>query len=116
MVAPPARSFLNTSFTETPGSLKREGRPTVMIHPADAGAAGIAEGDRVTLGNGRGTITLHARIFDGVQRGVLVVESIWPNRYFPEGLGINALISDDPAPPNGGAVFHDTHVWIRPAS
>jgi len=45
-----------------------------------------------------------------------VVESIWPNRYFPEGLGINALISDDPAPPNGGAVFHDTHVWIRPAS
>jgi anaerobic selenocysteine-containing dehydrogenase len=116
MVAPPARSFLNTSFTETPGSLKREGRPSVMIHPEDARAAGIAEGDRVTLGNPRGTVTLHARIFDGVQRGVLVVESIWPNRHFPEGLGINALISDDPAPPNGGAVFHDTHVWIRLAS
>ena len=116
LLAPPARSFLNTSFTETPGSLKREGRPSVMIHPADARDFGIAEGDQVELGNHRGKVTLHARIFDGVQRGVLVVESIWPNRYFPEGLGINALISDDPAPPNGGAVFHDTHVWIRRAA
>ena len=116
MLAPPARNFLNTSFTETPGSLRREGRPSVMIHPLDAADAGIATGDSVTLGNARGRVTLEARIFDGVQRGVLVVESIWPNRHFPEGLGINALIGDDPAPPNGGAVFHDTHVWIRPAA
>ena len=115
LVAPPARNFLNTSFTETPGSLKREGKPCVMIHPDDAAAAGIAEGASVTLGNHRGAITLGAKLFDGVQRGVVVVESIWPNRYFPEGLGINALTGDEPAPPNGGAVFHDTHVWVRPA-
>jgi anaerobic selenocysteine-containing dehydrogenase len=115
MLAPPARHFLNTSFTETPGSRKREGRPSVMIHPQDAADAGIAEGDRVTLGNTRGQVTLHAKLFDGVQRGVVVVESIWPNAHFPEGLGINALVGDDPAPPNGGAVFHDTHVWLKPA-
>ena len=29
---------------------------------------------------------------------------------------INALISDDPAPPLGGAVFHDTAVWLRAAA
>ena len=75
MIAPPARNFLNTSFTETPGSLRREGRPTVMIHPDDARDAGIAAGDRVTIGNARGAVTLEARVFDGVQRGVLVVES-----------------------------------------
>ena len=32
----PARGFLNSSFTETPTSLAREQRPTVMIHPDDA--------------------------------------------------------------------------------
>ena len=31
MVAAPARSFLNTTFTETPGSQARESRPSVMI-------------------------------------------------------------------------------------
>ncbi|MBL8701326.1 MAG: molybdopterin oxidoreductase family protein [Alphaproteobacteria bacterium] len=115
LVAAPARSFLNTSFTETPGSLKRERRPTAMIHPADAAELGIADGDAVTLGNHRGAVAVHATLFDGVQRKVVVVESIWPNRHFPGGLGINALIGDDPAPPNGGAVFHDTHVWVRSA-
>ncbi|MBM3522146.1 MAG: molybdopterin oxidoreductase family protein [Alphaproteobacteria bacterium] len=113
LLAPPARNFLNTSFTETPGSRKREGKPSVMIHPADAVELGIAAGDMVTLGNHRGTVALEAKLFDGVQRKVIVVESIWPNAHFPGGLGINAVIGDEPAPPNGGAAFHDTHVWVR---
>lgn len=29
------------------------------------------------------------------------------------GLGINTLTSAEPGCPNGGAVFHDTAVWIR---
>ena len=36
----PSRSFLNTSFNETPSSQAREGAPTVMIHPDDAAALG----------------------------------------------------------------------------
>ena len=63
----------------------------------------------------RGSIVLHAEFRDGQQPGVLVVESIWPNAAFEEGIGVNALTSADPAPPNGGAVFHDTAVWLRPA-
>jgi hypothetical protein len=53
--------------------------------------------------------------FDGVQRGTVVVESLWPNRDFAGGLGINTLISSDPGQPAGGAVFHDTAVWLRAA-
>jgi len=115
LVAAPARGFLNTSFTETPSSRRREGRPTAMLHPADADALGLVDGAACRLGNSRGAVTLHAKRFDGVQRGVVIVESIWPNAAFPEGVGINALIGDDPAPPNGGAVFHDTAIWVRPA-
>ena len=46
---------------------------------------------------------------------MVVVESIWPNGAFEEGIGINALTSADPGPPKGGAVFHDTAIWIRKA-
>ena len=107
----PARSFLNTSFTETPSSKKREGRPEVIIHEDDAD--GIADGDLVTLGNGRGEVRLHARIADTARPGVLIVESVWPNGAFVDGIGINVLVGADPIAPHGGAPFHDTKVWLK---
>ncbi|MBS0561361.1 MAG: molybdopterin oxidoreductase family protein [Proteobacteria bacterium] len=113
LVAAPARQFLNTSFTETPTGRKREGRPTALVHPADAARLGVTEGGLVRLGNARGEVVVHAKLFDGMQPGVVVVESIWPNADFQGGIGINALTSEDPAPPLGGAVFHDTAVWMR---
>jgi anaerobic selenocysteine-containing dehydrogenase len=115
LVTAPARQFLNTSFTETSGSRAREGRPTALIHPADLRALGIGAGAPVRLGNRQASIVVHAKPFDGLQQGVVVGESIWPNRDFVEGVGVNALISADAGPPRGGAVFHDTAVWLRPA-
>ncbi len=113
LVAAPARQFLNSTFTETPGSRRREQNPCCLVHPQDAACLGIAEGELVRLGNNRGEVVVRARLFDGLQPGVIVVESIWPSEDFPGGIGINALVSDDPAPPMGGAVFHDTAVWLR---
>jgi anaerobic selenocysteine-containing dehydrogenase len=115
MIAPPARSFLNTSFNNMPSGVAREGRPSVRIHPDDLGALSLADGARVRLGNRNGSVVLHAQSFAGVQRGVLVVEGIWPNASFAEGSGINTLTSAEPGLPNGGACYHDTAVWLRPA-
>ncbi|HEY5634049.1 MAG TPA: molybdopterin oxidoreductase family protein [Burkholderiaceae bacterium] len=115
LVAAPARTFLNSTFTETPGSLRREKRPTVLAHADDLAALGVAEGDPVQVGNERGTISVHAAARAGQQRGVLVVEGIWPNRHFANGVGVNGLTSAEPGWPNGGAVFHDTAVWLRKA-
>jgi anaerobic selenocysteine-containing dehydrogenase len=111
----PARGFLNTSFTETPTSRSRESRPTVMINPEDAAALGIAGADAVVLGNARGQVRLHAKVFDGVRRGVLIAESIWPNSAYADGRGINTLTGADPVAPFGGAAFHDNKVWVRKA-
>jgi anaerobic selenocysteine-containing dehydrogenase len=113
LVAAPARTFLNSTFTETPGSLEREKRPTALLHPDDCAALGVAEGDRVALGNARGQVVVHAAARGGQQRGVVIVEGIWPNKHFAGGIGINALTSSEPGFPRGGAVFHDTAVWIR---
>jgi anaerobic selenocysteine-containing dehydrogenase len=113
MVAPPARSFLNTSFSETPGSRKREGEPRALLHPDDIGALGVAPDDPVTIGNARGSLVMRCRPFAGVQRGVVIVEGIWPNSTFAGNLGVNQLIGAERVPPNGGSPFHDTAVWIR---
>ena len=115
LVTAPARSFLNSTFTETPGSLSREGRPTLLVHPETCEALGIEDGQRVRIGNRQGSIVLHAELFDGLQPDVVVIESLWPNKAFEEGRGVNTLVSADPGPPRGGAVFHDTAVWLRPA-
>ena len=115
LVAAPARNFLNTTFTETPGSRRREGRPTALLHPDDAGRLGVGDGEVVVLGNRQGQVSVHARVVGGMQPGVVVVESVWPNGDFADGVGINALTSDAPAAPNGGAVFHDTAVWVQAA-
>jgi len=109
----PSRGFLNSTFTETPTSLANERRPSVMIHPEDAMVLAVAEGDEVELGNRRGAVRLHARLFDGVRRGVLIAESLWPNSAYPDGRGINTLTGADPIAPFGGAAFHDNKVWLR---
>ena len=109
----PARSFLNSTFSETASARKREGRPEVLIHPDDAAGLGVASGDRVRLGNARGSVVVHAKVFEGVQRGVLVCEGVWPNACFMEGRGINTLTGADSPAPFGGAAFHDNKVWVK---
>lgn len=113
LVTAPARNYLNSSFTETPTSQKREKSPSVMLHPDDAATLNIGEGDHIVLGNEQGEVSLDARIFDGVQPGVIIAESVWPGSAHRGGLGINVLTSADRGYPNGGAVFHDTAVWIK---
>ena len=113
LVAAPARQFLNTSFSETPTSKRAEKRPTLLLHREDASELGVSDGDLLRVGNQLADILLHARLFDGLQRGVVVIESIWPNQAFIEGLGVNALVSARPGKPNGGAIYHDTAVWLK---
>ena len=85
----------------------------MLINPADAAGLSVADGDAVALGNRRGVVRLHARLFDGVRRGVLIAESVWPNSAYADGRGINTLTGADPIAPFGGAAFHDNKVWLR---
>jgi anaerobic selenocysteine-containing dehydrogenase len=109
----PARSFLNSSFNGTPSSRAREGRPTALLHPDDAARLGVADGDVVRLGNGRGSVRLHAKLSQAVRPGVIVSEGLWENRDFLGGRGINTLTSDEAVAPFGGAAFHDIRVWAK---
>jgi anaerobic selenocysteine-containing dehydrogenase len=111
----PARTFLNSSFNETPSSMKREGRPQVQMHPHDMGAHGLEEGQKVILGNELGEVRLHVAANASLQRGVLISEGIFPNHAFEDGCGINTLVGADQPAPVGGGCFHDIHVWVKAA-
>lgn len=112
LVTAPSRNYLNTSFTETATSQAREGRPEAQIHPDVCAELGLEAGGLVRIGNGQGSVVVHVRPSHGVRRGTVIVESVWPNRAFVEGIGINLLVSAEAGLPNGGAVFHDTAVWL----
>ena len=56
---------------------------------------------------------LHAKLFDGVKRGVVIAEGIWPNSAHERGEGINVLTGADAPAPYGGAAVHDNKVWVR---
>lgn len=109
----PARSFLNTTFNNTSASRKREGDPTVLIHPMDMAEQGLDEGSNIQLINERGACRLKVKSFDGVKRGVLIAEGLYPNAAHADGKGINVLTGSDSVAPHGGAAFHDNHVRIE---
>ena len=83
------------------------------MHPEDAASLSIAEGEWVRLRNERGEVLIRARLFAGVQRGVLIAEGLWPNSAFPDGRGINTLTGADAVAPYGGAAFHDNRVSLE---
>src|SRR5260370_11564058 len=87
-----------------------------MTPAADAATLGIADGDAVTLGNMRGETTLTAKLFDGLRRGVLIAESIHPNKAHIGGRGINTLTGAEAVAPVRGAAVHDNTVWGKKAA
>uniref|UniRef100_UPI003BA9B721 molybdopterin-containing oxidoreductase family protein n=1 Tax=Stappia sp. TaxID=1870903 RepID=UPI003BA9B721 len=115
LVTAPARSFLNSTFNKTPESRKKEGRPDLMMGREDADRLGLDDGALVRIGNRRGAVTLHLRLTEGLRPGVVIAEGIWPNDAYPDGCGINTLTTAETIAPYGGAAFHDTAIWVRPA-
>jgi anaerobic selenocysteine-containing dehydrogenase len=109
----PARNYLNSTFTETKSSQSREGEPALLIHPNDASQHGIVNGSAVVVFNHRGEVRLKAKLFEGLNRGVVIAESIWPNSAYADGKGINTLVGADSPAPFGGVAFHDNSVGLR---
>ena len=68
---PATRLHSQLDFGGHSSAAKRRGREVVRIHPADAAARGIADGDIVRLFNARGACLAAARVTDGIRQGVV---------------------------------------------
>ncbi len=113
LVTAPAHNFLNSSFTETDASKNIEKKPKIKIHSKDLEKLNIKNNEIIEIGNNRAKLKIHTEAFDDLLPGVVIVEGVWPNECFIEGLGINSLIGSDSPEPFGGAVFHDSAIWIK---
>jgi anaerobic selenocysteine-containing dehydrogenase len=91
MISPPARNFLNSTFVNVASLRPAEGEPTLEIHPADAAARGIADGDRVRVFNDRGSLELAGCVTDRARPGVVVALSIWWKKLARDGKNANEL-------------------------
>jgi len=96
--------------------MRKEGSPFVEIHPDDAAARGIADGDTVTAENARGWCVLRAVVTTDVRPGTLVSPKGRWGRLSPGGRSVNFTTSDMLADYGGQATFHSNLVRLRHAT
>lgn len=88
------KHFLNSSHANLPYLLEKEGKPFLEIHPKDASARNIMDGDEVKAVNQRGRVFLTARVSEKVTQGVVCMpHGFWPS-LMKGGSSANALTSD----------------------
>ena len=113
-ISPPAHHFLNSTFSAQPSLMRREGEPTLTIHPDDAASRGIRDGDAVRTFNDRGAFVTRAHVSDAARPGVVVGLSVWWAKLSPGGRNGNAVTSQSLTDLGGGATFFDALVEVRP--
>lgn len=112
MISPPARNFLNSTFVNVDSLRNTEGQPHLDIHPVDAGARGIADGDVVRIFNDRGSMQARARITDRARAGLVVGLSIWWKKLSPDGRNANEVTSQALTDLGNSATFYDCLVEV----
>ncbi|MGE5737464.1 MAG: molybdopterin-containing oxidoreductase family protein [Betaproteobacteria bacterium] len=114
-ISPPARNFLNSSFSHLPSFLAEEKTPYLDIHPGDAAARGIETGAPVRVFNDRGSLLAKARVTDRARPGVVVAPSVWWRRLAPGGENANAVTSQALTDLGRAATFYDCLVEVQSA-
>jgi len=112
-ISPPAHSFLNSTFVNVDSLRRREKEPLLWIHPQDAAARQIGDGDAVRVWNDEGSVRLTARLTEDIVPGTVLAPSIWWNKFSPEGSNANQITPQGEADMGAGALFYDTRVWIE---
>lgn len=104
-----ASERLNSQFTEMKLS-KRNDKPIVQIHMADAKSRHIEEGDLVTIFNDRGEIKVLCQVGEDVLKGCIHLSEGWGDDYHAS---INKLIIGRLTDVGDGTAFHNCLVEVK---
>jgi len=107
-------NHLNSTFANLESVRKME--PwigTLEMHPTDAGARGIRDGDQVRAFNTRGEIVLKARVDGSVSAGVVAARLDWA-RFGAGAININVLTSEKLTDLGNAATFYSVCVEVEP--
>ncbi len=111
-----ADNYMNSTFANLDGHRKMEARTSqrLEMHPTDAKARGIADGDRVRVWNDRGEILLTALVDGRVAEGVVAGRLDWA-KFNDGGVNVNALTSERLTDIGAGATFYSVLVEVAKA-
>lgn len=110
LISPAVARQVSSTF----GQLDR--RPAALhMHPDDAAARGLADGDRVRVFNDLGEVVCRVAIDRDMRRRVVgLAKGLW-SHHTENGATANALCPDALADLGGGATFNDARVQVEAA-
>ena len=112
LLTPNTKNGIHSQFLHHPGIRALDSGPVLLLGLEDAGARGILGGERVRVFNGRGALTLTARLDLGLRQGCVVA----CNGYGREdGGSVNLLSMGRETDLGHGAAFHDNLVEVEKA-
>jgi anaerobic selenocysteine-containing dehydrogenase len=112
LLSPPASPFLNSTFVNVDALRQAAGERTLEIHPTDAAARGVVDGQSVTVFNARGRFRAKAVVAESVKPGVVVTLGLWWRKWTEDGVNCNATTSTATTDLGGGATFFDNLVEV----
>jgi anaerobic selenocysteine-containing dehydrogenase len=113
LLCPAAHHYTSSSFGNVEQLRKKEGAPTLRIHPVDAEARGIRSGQLVRVSNERGWCRLVANVTEDVRPGMLATTTVWWPKFSPDQRNVNWTTSDRLADFNGGSTFYTNLVRVE---
>jgi molybdopterin guanine dinucleotide-containing S/N-oxide reductase-like protein len=114
LLARKADNFLNSSFSNLTAVQAMEEANVLELNSTDAGARGIADGDKVRVYNQRGELFLRARVDGRVQPGVVSARLNWA-KLSPGLRNINVLTSEKLSDLGNSATFYSVLVEVESA-
>ena len=112
MISPPARNFLNSSFVNLQSLRDIETEPVLEMHPEDAQARGIQDGDVIRVFNQRGIYHCKARLNQRARLGVVNGLGVWWRKLGLNGTNVNELTSQNLTDIGRAPVFYDCCVEV----
>lgn len=104
LLSPHSKWRIHSTYANNPWLAEIHGdRPPVMLHPDDARARGIRDGDEIEVFNGRGRVVAWAQVTEAARPGTATLHEGWWPRSFRSGKGVNELTSSAVNP------IHEVH-------
>jgi anaerobic selenocysteine-containing dehydrogenase len=115
LIAPAAHYFLNSTFADMDLPRRRQGELPILLHPDDAQARQLADGDNARIFNDRGQFTARVKVTDAMRPGVAgSLKGYWPG-LDGNKVNVNTTVAERDSDMGRGAVYHDNRVEIEAA-
>jgi anaerobic selenocysteine-containing dehydrogenase len=110
LISPASERTVTSTLSELP-------RPEVrlVMHPSDAAARGLTDGDPIRVFNGQGEVRCNLAVGGWIRRGtVSLPKGLW-RKHTVNGYTANVLAPDTLTDLGGGACFNDARVQVERA-